>query len=196
MFDYINGDVVHKTPTAIVIETNGIGYKIHIPLSTFERIPDREKIKIFTRLLINKDFEIKVYGFSSLEERGLFDLLLSVNGVGPNMALIILSAGSVSQFKRFVIGNDSKALQRIKGIGKKTAERIILELKETIVSIVPGEVSTTEVRELATISDAIMALISLGYARQAAEKAVNLATENLGASAKVEVLIKEALKYT
>jgi Holliday junction DNA helicase RuvA len=196
MFDYINGDVVHKTPTAIVIETNGIGYKIHIPLSTFERIPDREKIKVFTRLLINKDFEIKVYGFSSLEERGLFDLLLSVNGVGPNMALIILSAGSVSQFKRFVIGNDSKALQRIKGIGKKTAERIILELKETIVSIVPEEVSSTEARELATISDAIMALVSLGYARQAAEKAVNMATKNLGASEKVEVLIKEALKYT
>ncbi len=196
MFDYINGDVVHKTPTAIVIETNGIGYKIHIPLSTFERIPDKEKTKVFTRLLINKDFEIKVYGFSSLEERGLFDLLLSVNGVGPNMALIILSAGSVSQFKRFVIGNDSKALQRIKGIGKKTAERIILELKETIVSIVPGEVSSTEARELATISDAIMALISLGYARPAAEKAVNMATKNLGASEKVEVLIKEALRYT
>jgi Holliday junction DNA helicase RuvA len=112
------------------------------------------------------------------------------------MALIILSAGSVSQFKRFVIGNDSKALQRIKGIGKKTAERIILELKETIVSIVPGEVSSTEVRELATISDAIMALISLGYARPAAEKAVNMATKNLGASEKVEVLIKEALRYT
>ena len=197
MFDYINGRVVHKTPTAIVIETNGIGYKIHIPLSTFERIPDKEKTKVFTRLSINnKDFEVKIYGFSSLEERGLFDLLLSVNGVGPNMALIILSASSVSQFKRFVIGNDSKALQRIKGIGKKTAERIILELKEAIVSIVPEEVSSAEARELATISDAIMALISLGYARQAAEKAVNMATKNLGASEKVEVLIKEALKYT
>jgi Holliday junction DNA helicase RuvA len=196
MFDYINGDIVHKTPTAIVIETNGIGYKIHIPLSTFERIPDREKIKVFTRLLINKDFEIKVYGFSSLEERGLFDLLLSVNGVGPNMALTILSASSVSQFKRCVIGGDSNALQRIKGIGKKTAERIILELKEAVVRIMPEEVSSAEARELATISDAIMALISLGYARQAAEKAVNMATKNLGDSEKVEVLIKEALRYT
>ncbi len=196
MLDYINGRVVHKTPTAIVIEANGIGYKIHIPLSTFERIPDREKVKVFTRLLINKDFEIKVYGFSSLEERGLFDLLLSVNGVGPNMALIILSANSVSQFKRFVIGNDSKALQRIKGVGKKTAERIILELKEAVVRIIPEEVSSADARELATISDAIMALISLGYARQAAEKAVNMATKNLGVSEKVEVIIKEALRYT
>ncbi len=196
MLDYINGGVVHKTPTAIVIEANGIGYKIHIPLSTFERIPDKEKVKVFTRLLINKDFEVKVYGFSSLEERGLFDLLLSVNGVGPNMALTILSASSVSQFKRFVIGNDSKALQRIKGVGKKTAERIILELKEAVVRIMPDEVSSAEAQELATISDAIMALISLGYARQAAEKAVNMATKNLGTSEKVEVLIKEALKYT
>ncbi len=196
MLDYINGGVVHKTPTAIVIEANGIGYKIHIPLSTFERIPDKEKVKVFTRLLINKDFEVKVYGFSSLEERGLFDLLLSVNGVGPNMALTILSASSVSQFKRFVIGNDSKALQRIKGVGKKTAERIILELKEAVVRIMPEEVSSAEAQELATISDAIMALISLGYARQAAEKAVNMATKNLGDSEKVEVLIKEALRYT
>ncbi len=196
MFDYINGRVVHKTPTAIVIEANGIGYKIRIPLSTFERIPDKEKIKILTRLLISKDFEVKVYGFSSLEERDLFDLLISISGVGPNMALTILSASSISQFKKFVVGNDSQALQRIKGVGKKTAERIILELKETIVSIVPEEVSSVEAQELATKSDAIMALISLGYARPSAERAVNLASKNLDASEKVEVLIKEALKYT
>ncbi len=196
MFDYINGRVVHKTPTAIVIEANGIGYKIHIPLSTFERIPDKEKIKILTRLLISKDFEVKVYGFLSLEERDLFDLLISISGVGPNMALTILSASSVSQFKKFVVGNDSQALQRIKGVGKKTAERIILELKETIVSIVPEEVSSVEAQELATKSDAIMALISLGYARPSAERAINLASKNLDASEKVEVLIKEALKYT
>ncbi len=196
MFDYINGRVVHKTPTAIVIETNGIGYKIHIPLSTFERITDKEKVKILTRLIISKDFEVKVYGFSSLEERDLFDLLISISGVGPNMALTILSASSISQFKKFVVGNDSQALQRIKGVGKKTAERIILELKETIVSIVPEEVSSVEAQELATKSDAIMALISLGYARPSAERAVNLASKNLDASEKVEVLIKEALKYT
>lgn len=196
MFDYVNGKIVHKTPTAIVIETNGVGYKIHIPLSTFERITDKEKTKIFTKLLINKDFEVRIYGFSSLEERDLFDLLLSVNGVGPNMALTILSASSVGQFKKSVIANDSKALQSIKGIGKKTAERIILELKESIASIVPEQVSSNETQELAIISDAIMALISLGYARTAAEKAVSLASKNLDASEKVETLIKEALKYT
>ncbi|MFQ5713840.1 MAG: Holliday junction branch migration protein RuvA [Candidatus Scalinduaceae bacterium] len=196
MFDYINGRVVHKTPTAIVIESNGIGYKIHIPLSTFERIPDKEKIKILTRLIISKDFEVKVYGFSSPEERDLFDLLISISGVGPNMALTILSASSVSQFKKSVVRNDSQALQRIKGVGKKTAERIILELKENIVSIVPEEISSVEAQELTTKSDAIMALISLGYARPSAERAVNLASKNLDASEKVEVLIKEALKYT
>ncbi len=196
MFDYIKGRVVHKTPTAIVIETNGIGYKIHIPLSTFERIPDKEKVKILTRLIISKDFEVRVYGFSSLEERDLFDLLISISGVGPNMALTILSASSVGQFKKFVVGNDSQALQRIKGVGKKTAERIILELKENIVSIVPEEISSAEAQELATKSDAIMALTSLGYARPSAERAVNLASKNLDTSEKVEVLIKEALKYT
>lgn len=195
MLDYVNGSIVHKTPTELTVETNGIGYKIHIPLSTFERIPDKGNIKIYTKLLIKKDVELKIYGFSSLEERGLFDLLLSVNGVGTNMALMILSASSVNQFKKFVIENDSKGLQRIKGIGKKTSERIILELKENIKSIVPGEASTVETREMATVSDAILALVSLGYARPAAERAVNLASKNHNVSEKVESLIKEALRY-
>ncbi len=192
MFDYIYGNVVHKAPTAITIETNGIGYKIHIPLSTFERIPDKEKIKIFTKLSIRED-ELKIYGFSSIEERDLFNLLLSVNGVGPNMALTILSGSSVSQFKTFITRNDLKSLQRIKGIGKKTAERIILELKETIKVISPEAASTAETKKISIMSDAIMAMISLGYTRSEAENAVNSASENFDDSEGVEVLIKEAL---
>ncbi len=87
MFDYIKGRVVHKTPTAIVIETNGIGYKIHIPLSTFERITDKEKVKILTRLIISKDFEVKVYGFSSLEERKQIDKLVNIDASIGNESL-------------------------------------------------------------------------------------------------------------
>lgn len=195
MFDYVNGKIAHKTPTKLVVETNGIGYEIHIPLSTFERIPDKGNIKIFTKLLIKKDVELRIYGFSSLEERELFDLLLSVNGVGTNMALMILSASSVNQFKKLVVENDSKGLQRIKGVGKKTAERIILELKENIKRIVPEGVSTVEAQKMAIVSDAVMALISLGYARPAAERAVTLASGNQNVSEKVESLIKEALRY-
>ena len=167
MYDYIHGNIVHKTPTTLIIETHGIGYKIHIPLSTFERIPHKEEIKIYTKLFIRED-EIKIYGFSSHEERDLFNLLISVNGVGPNIALTVLSGCSVNQFKKYVDENDSSALQRIKGIGKKTAERIILELKEAAKSLTSEELPSAEAKKMAVTSDAIMALISLGYARPAA----------------------------
>ena len=192
MFDFIYGNIAHKTPTTATIETNGIGYKIHIPLSTFEKISNKESTKLFTKLTIRDD-EIKIYGFFSLEERNLFNLLLSVNGVGSNMALTILSSSSIGQFGSYVVSNDSKSLQRIKGIGKKTSERIILELKETIKCILPDSKSSTDTKNTAIISDAVMAMISLGYAKPEAEKAVNKASDNVDPTEGIEVLIKEAL---
>jgi Holliday junction DNA helicase RuvA len=192
MFDFIYGNIAYKNPTTATIETNGIGYKLHIPLSTFEKISNKEKAKLYTKLTIRDD-EIKIYGFYSLEERDLFNLLLSVNGVGSNVALTILSSSSISQFESYVVSNDPKSLQRIKGIGKKTAERIILELKESIKSILPYSKSSAETKNMAIISDAIMAMISLGYAKPEAEKAVSKATDNVDVSEGVEVLIKEAL---
>ena len=192
MFDFIYGNIACKNPTTVTIETNGIGYKLHIPLSTFEKISDKEKAKLFTKLTIRDD-EIKIYGFYSLEEREMFNLLLSVNGVGSNVALTILSSSSISQFESYVVSNDPKSLQRIKGIGKKTAERIILELKESIKSILPFSTSPAETKNMAIISDAIMAMISLGYAKPEAENAVSKATDNIDVTEGVEVLIKEAL---
>ncbi|MFQ5963408.1 MAG: Holliday junction branch migration protein RuvA [Candidatus Scalinduaceae bacterium] len=194
MFDYIHGSIVYKKPTELTVEADGIGYKINIPLSTFERLQNKEEAKIFTRLLIKED-ELKIYGFSSLTERDLFNLLLSVNGVGPNMALTILSGCSVSQFKKCIVGNDLGTLRHVKGIGKKTAERIILELKETIKGIMPEEVSSVEAQKMELISDAIMAMISLGYARPIAEKAVTSVSDNFDASEGVEALIKKALRH-
>jgi len=192
MFDFIYGNIAYKNPTTVTIETNGIGYKLHIPLSTFEKISDKEKAKLYTKLTIRDD-EIKIYGFYSLEEREMFNLLLSVNGVGSNVALTILSSSSISQFESYVVSNDPKSLQRIKGIGKKTAERIILELKESIKSILTFSTSPAETKNMAIISDAIMAMISLGYAKPEAEKAVSKATDNIDVTEGVEVLIKEAL---
>ena len=192
MFDFIYGNLAYKNPTTATIEANGIGYKIHIPLSTFEKISDEEKAKLYTKLTIRDD-EIKIYGFYTLEERDLFNMLLSVNGVGSNVALTILSSISITQFERYVVDNDPKSLQRIKGIGKKTAERIILELKETIKSILPGSRSSVETKNIAVITDAIMAMISLGYAKPEAEEAVRKASGNIDATEGVEVLFKEAL---
>ena len=192
MFDFIYGNLAYKNPTTATIEANGIGYNIHIPLSTFEKISDEEKAKLYTKLTIRDD-EIKIYGFYTLEERDLFNMLLSVNGVGSNVALTILSSITITQFERYVVDNDPKSLQRIKGIGKKTAERIILELKETIKSILPGSRSSAETKNIAVITDAIMAMISLGYAKPEAEEAVRKASDNIDATEGVEVLIKEAL---
>jgi len=192
MYDFIYGNIAHKTPTTATIEVSGIGYKIYIPLSTFEKITDKEKTKLYTKLTV-KDDELKIYGFYSLEERNLFNLLLSVNGVGSSVAITILSSSSISQFERYVVSNDPKSLQRIKGIGKKTAERIILELKESIKSVLPEVKSSTDTKQMAIISDAVMAMVSLGYAKPEAENAVNKASGNVDVTAGVEVLIKEAL---
>ncbi len=194
MFDFIQGNIAFKTPTTATVEKNGIGYKINIPLSTYERILNKEKAKLYTKLTIRDD-EIKIYGFFSIEERRLFNLLVSVNGVGPSMALTILSSSSIKQFEKYIIDNDPKSLQRIKGIGKKTAERIILELKETITSLLADSELSTETHNMSIVSDAIMAMISLGYTKTEAEKTVNLATKKIDASEGVEVLIKEALSY-
>ncbi len=194
MFDFIQGNIAFKTPTTATVEKNGIGYKINIPLSTYERILNKEKAKLYTKLTIRDD-EIKIYGFFSIEERRLFNLLVSVNGVGPSMALTILSSSSIKQFEKYIIDNDPKSLQRIKGIGKKTAERIILELKETITNLLFDSGLSTETHNMSIVSDAIMAMISLGYTKNEAEKTVNLATSKIDVSEGVEVLIKEALSY-
>ena len=192
MFDFIYGNIAYKNPTTATIEANGIGYKIHIPLSTFEKITKEKNTRLYTKLTIRDD-EIKIYGFYTLEERDLFNMLLSVNGVGSNVALTILSSISICQFERYVVDNDPKSLQRIKGIGKKTAERIILELKETIKNILPGLKSSAETKNTAIISDAILAMISLGYAKAEAEEAVRKASDSIDVTEGVEVLIKEAL---
>jgi Holliday junction DNA helicase RuvA len=194
MFDFIHGNIAHKTPTTATIENNGNGYTINIPLSTYERILNKDSAKLYTKLIIRDD-EIKIYGFFSIEERRLFNLLVSVNGVGPNMALTILSSSSISQFEKCVISNDPKSLQRIKGIGRKTAERIILELKESIMNLVPDLNFSNETKNISIVSDAIMAMVSLGYTKFEAEKAVRLASDKIDVSAGVEILIKEALSY-
>ncbi|MEK6728417.1 MAG: Holliday junction branch migration protein RuvA [Planctomycetota bacterium] len=194
MLDYVRGMVVSKSPTRIVLEVSNIGYLLHIPLSTFEKIPDQGEVTLRTQLFIRDD-QVKVFGFFTEEERGLFQLLLSVTGIGPNTAIAILSGSSVDDIKRSVIMEDAKALEKIKGVGKKTSERIVLELKERIREIATTLPSGLDSRQKTTISDAIMALISLGYGRAVAEKAVSEAAKKLQTVDNIEVLVREALKY-
>ena len=194
MLDYIRGRVVSKSPTRLILEVAGIGYLLHIPLSTFEKIPNHGEVTILTQLFIRED-QVKMFGFATVEERDLFQLLLSVNGIGPNMAITILSGSTVEDIKRAVINEDAKALEKIKGVGKKTAERIILELKETIKEITTSISTGMDVQQKALVSDAVMALISLGYGRSIAEKAVSDAAKKLQTIDNIEVLVREALKY-
>lgn len=194
MLDYVRGMVASKSPTRIVLEVSNIGYLLHIPLSTFEKIPDQGEVTLRTQLFIRDD-QVKVFGFFTEEERGLFQLLLSVTGIGPNTAIAILSGSSVDDIKRAVIMEDAKALEKIKGVGKKTSERIVLELKERIKEIATTLPSGLDSRQKTIISDAIMALISLGYGRAVAEKAVSEAAKKLQAVDNIEVLVREALKY-
>ncbi|HHT9114946.1 MAG: Holliday junction branch migration protein RuvA [Planctomycetes bacterium] len=194
MLDYIRGRVISKSPTRLILEVAGIGYLLHIPLSTFEKIHKHGEVTILTQLFIRED-QIKIFGFATGEERDLFQLLLSVNGIGPNTAITILSGSTVDDIKRAVINEDAKALERIKGVGKKTAERIILELKETIKEITTSISTGMDVQQKAFVSDAVMALISLGYGRSIAEKAVSDAAKKLQTINNIEVLVREALKY-
>ncbi|GAN32639.1 MAG: Holliday junction branch migration protein RuvA [Candidatus Brocadia sp. AMX2] len=194
MLDYIRGQVVGKSPTRLILEVAGIGYLLHIPLSTFEKIPNHGEITILTQLFIRED-QIKVFGFATAEERDLFQLLLSVNGIGPNTAIMILSGTTVEDVKYAVAHEDAKALEKIKGVGKKTAERIILELKGIIKEITTSPPGNRDVRQKALVSDAVMALVSLGYGRSVAENAVSEAIKKLRTVDNVEMLVREALKY-
>ncbi len=194
MLDYIRGQVASKSPTRLILEVSGIGYLLHIPLSTFEKIPNHGEVTILTHLFVRED-QVKIFGFATKEERDLFHLLLSVNGIGPNTAITILSGSTVYDIQRAVIDGDAKSLEKIKGVGKKTAERIILELKGSIREIVTSVPVGKDVQQKALVADAVMALISLGYGRSIAEKAVNEAAKTLETVDTIEVLVREALKY-
>lgn len=194
MLDYIRGRVVSKSPTRLILEVAGIGYQVHIPLSTFEKISNHGEITILTQLFIRED-QVKIFGFATGEERDLFQLLISVNGIGPNTAITILSGSTVDDIKYAVLHEDAKVLEKIKGVGKKTAERIILELKGSIKEITTYTPVGIDTNQKALISDAVMALISLGYGRSVAEHAVSEAVRKLQTIENVEVLVREALKY-
>ena len=194
MLDFIRGRVVRKSPTRLVLEVAGIGYLLHIPLSTFEKIPNHEETTVLTQLFIKED-QIKIFGFATGEERDLFQLLLSVNGIGPTTAITILSGSCVDDIKDAISREDAKALEKIKGIGKKTAERIVLELKGVIKEMSYPADSGIVTGQKALVSDAVMALVSLGYGRPVAEYAVNEAMKKLKTIDNVEMLVREALKY-
>ena len=189
MITQIKGRLVEKSPTELVVDCNGVGYSINISLNTFSQLNDEENIKLFTHLIVKEDSHT-LFGFSTKSERELFKLLISVSGVGASTASTMLSSLTPVEIISSINNEDVNSVQSIKGIGSKTAQRIILELKDKVLSL---ESDDSQIQMISKDADeAITALEVLGYSRKQTSKIVNqIKTENHGIT--VESLIKKAL---
>ena len=191
MIAHIEGKLVEKNPTDVVIDCNGVGYQLHISLHTFSQIPDQENVRLYTHLQIREDAHT-LYGFTTKTERELFRLLISVSGIGASIARTMLSSLSPDQIKDGIASGDVSLIQSIKGIGAKTAQRAIIELKDKILKIYGlDELSISQSNT--NKDEALSALEVLGFNRKQSEKAIEKIISN-NPDASVEVLIKEALK--
>ncbi|MCC7518683.1 MAG: Holliday junction branch migration protein RuvA [Verrucomicrobiae bacterium] len=198
MITHLRGRLAQANPTQAVVDVNGIGYEVTIPLSTYDRLPPAGRdVELLTQLVVREDAH-ELYGFASSEERDLFRLLIQrVSGIGPKTALAVLSGTPVPTFKGAVVNGDVKALASIKGVGKKTAERMIVELKDHVG--VAGAWEAASVRhalppEEQKVNDAVLALISLGWKQVEAHKLVRAALDRLGPATEVEALVRDALR--
>ncbi len=194
MYDYISGRLISKSPTEVTIEAGGIGYRILIPLSTFEALPGDGHVKLLTCLHTTEN-EMRLFGFATGSERKAFELLLLVNGVGPGTALKVISSCRVGEFSRAVVAGDVRSLMRIRGIGEKLAHRIVIELKDYIEKLALAETGPVPADGQRAAVDAVLALIKLGYTRVSAENAVRKAAAGMSPQAGTDALVREALKH-
>lgn len=195
MISYLKGKLIQKDPTHVVIDVNGVGYHLNISVQTFAEIKDKDSAQVHTHLAIREDAHV-LYGFSTESERKLFQQLISVSGVGPSTAIIMLSYMSSEELRQAIAREDAVTLQRIKGIGGKTAQRVIIELKDKVrkeqyedtSNLISGTPHNTLRQE------ALSALLTLGITRSAAEKSVDTVLKKSGNTITLEDLVKQALK--
>jgi len=198
MITFLEGKLVEALPTQVIVEVNGIGYEVLIPLSSFDKLPQPGgRIKLLTHLVIREDAH-NLYGFMTGPERELFRLLINtVSGIGPKIALNVLSGISVTAFRGAVANQDIKALSQISGVGKKTAERIVVELKDRIGAAGAWEALRAQ-RALSPedqkVNDASLALMALGFKQIEAHEAIRKAQVALGSQATVEDLVRACLR--
>lgn len=191
MITHIKGRLSEKSPTNVVIETNGIGYWINISLTTFSQIPDQENIKLFTHLQIKEDSH-SLYGFYTQKEREIFRLLISVSGVGTSTARTMLSSLTPDQVIDAISSNNVSIVQSVKGIGSKTAQRLIIELRDKVLKIYDIDEAFVDSNNT-TREEALSALEVLGINKKSAERLVDkIIKDNLDIT--VEEIIKETLK--
>ncbi|HEY5916951.1 MAG TPA: Holliday junction branch migration protein RuvA [Chryseolinea sp.] len=195
MIAFLKGKLVHLEPTQVVVEVNGVGYQLQISLQTFSEIKEQENIMLHTHLAIREDAHL-LYGFSNEAEKKLFQQLISVNGVGPSTAIVMLSYMNSNELKSAIIREDAGALQLIKGIGGKTALRVIIDLKDKL-----KKESWDDTQPAISIGahntvrkEALSALLMLGLPKAAAEKSVDSVLKKSGNTITLEDLVKQALK--
>lgn len=194
MIAYIDGKLAYKDPTYVIIDVQGVGYQIKISLHTFAKLTEGERCKLHTFLHIKEDAHT-LYGFAELAEKNVFLHLISISGVGPGTALMIVSSLTVQEIQQAIVREDVRTIQQVKGIGGKTAQRIILELKDKFKKETLVDVSSpTLVAHNTNRNEALSALITLGFARTVAEKTLDTIVKREGNDLSVEDLIKLALK--
>ena len=192
MYEYIKGRLVEKNAAYAVIDCNGVGYYLNISVYTYSKLGDDENCLLFTHLVVREDAHL-LFGFADTYERDLFRYLISVSGVGVNTARIILSSLNPTEVTQAIVDGNAPMLQRIKGIGSKTAERIIIDLKNKLSkSLIPSEKSG--VLHNTNREEALSALSILGFPKALAEKALIKIIETDGSGLSVEQLIKQALR--
>ena len=198
MITSLHGKLVDALPTQVTVDVNGVGYEVLIPLSSFDKLPaPGREVKLLTHLAVREDAHV-LYGFMSAAERELFRLLINtVSGIGPKIALNILSGMNPTAFRGAVANGDVQALSQISGVGKKTAERIVVELKDKIGAAGAWEAGSAQ-RALSPedrkINDAALALMALGFKQIEAQDALRAALNALGPKATVEELVRASLK--
>jgi Holliday junction DNA helicase RuvA len=197
MIAFLDGKLAYKDPTHVIIDANGVGYEVKISLQTYSKLHDNtEKVKLHTLLIVREDSQT-LYGFSESDEKQLFENLISVAGIGPSTAIVMLSSLSSDEIKQAIISEDVRTVQSIKGIGAKTAARTIIELKDKLKKevVASGENPTVFASQNLTLrSEALTALTTLGIPKTAAEKNVDTILRRSGGDISLEELIKLALR--
>jgi Holliday junction DNA helicase RuvA len=197
MITFLRGHLAESFPNRAVVDVGGVGYGVHIPISTYDALPGvGQPVRLLTHLQVREDAH-DLYGFASEEERDLFRLLINqVSGIGPKLALAVLSGMPVATFKACVARNDLAALSRIKGVGKKTAERIVVELRDKVGVAAAWEAATAgQTPPLQShANDAVVALVSLGYRQPDAHKAVEQFLKDTSGEPGTDVILRGALR--
>jgi Holliday junction DNA helicase RuvA len=189
MIARLNGRLIEKNPTDLLIECAGVGYEVKISLNTYSALPAEEAVCIYTKLIVREDAHM-LYGFATKEEREMFSYLISVSGIGPNTAIIMLSSMTPDDIAHAILSEDVASIQKIKGIGSKTAQRVIIDLKGKVAKMELGAENIFSSNNRNRF-DALNALVSLGFDKKSAEKVLDKIDTG---SQTVEQLIKEALR--